>query len=156
MQFLCNATFCVMHIFLRNAKFARANFGYGPSLGYLGAILGPSWAHVGATLGYLGAILGSSWVFLGLLYLYFTARRSQSRFLKLAFCRCEMFVFGILLLWQFPELLLENPWGHLAPSWPILQAPWSHLGPYWAHIGPILGPSWAVLGLPWLSLHKIC
>ena len=31
---------------------------------YLGAILGPSWGHLGAISGHLGSILGTSWVYL--------------------------------------------------------------------------------------------
>ena len=120
--------------------------GYlGPSWGHLWAILEPLWANVGATMGYLGAILESSWVFLGLLYLCSTARRSQSRFLQLCFVDAKCFFFGIFLLWPCPELLLENPWGHLVLSWAILTPPWSYLGPYWAHLGPILGCPGAIL-----------
>ena len=133
-----------------NATFANANFEYGPSW----AILGPSWGYLGAILGYvgntmvyLGSILGPSWPFLGLLCLYFAARRSQSRFLKLVFRRREMLVFGILLPRLFPELLVEHPWGHLGPSC-------SHLGAILGYIGPILGPSWAFLGQSWPSLCK--
>ena len=42
----------------------------GAILGRLGAILGPSWGHlgvIGAILGHLGAILGPSWAILGYL-----------------------------------------------------------------------------------------
>ena len=129
-------------------------------MGHLWAILGlswghlgPVWSHLGLSWGYLGVILGLPGATLPLLY----CPPISVKIFAPAFCRCEMFVFGILLLWQFPELLLENPWGHLAPSWPILQAPWSHLGPYWAHLGPILGLPGAILAeltqnLPWQSL----
>ena len=113
----------------------------------------PSWAYFGATLGYLGAILGLSWACLGLLYLYITPRRSQSTFFAPAFCRCETLVFGILLPWLFPELLLENSWGHLGQSWAILQPPWSHLGLYWAHLGPISGLPGAILAEFMQTLH---
>ena len=93
---------------LRNAKFAGANFAYGLIFGYLGAILGLSWAYLGTTLGYLGAILGLCWAFRGLLYPYFLTSRSQSGFKKLVFRGCEMLVFGIPPPWLFPELLLEQ------------------------------------------------
>merc|ERR1712026_413790 len=55
------------------------------------------------------------------------------------------FFLGIFLLWPCPELLLENPWGHLGLSWAILMPPWNYLGPYWAQLGPILGCPAAIL-----------
>ena len=152
MQILCNANllskFCVM----QNLP------GQVLSTGHLGAILrpslGPSWGYLRPVLEPPWAILGLSWGHLGLSWCYFNLHfascRSQSRFvLKHLVRSCEMLVFGILPPWLFPELLLENPWGHLGPSWAIWKPPWSHVGPIlgrsWAHLGPILGLPGAIL-----------
>ena len=122
--------------------------------GCLGAILGLSWAYVGATLGHLGAILELFWAFLGLLYLDFPARRSQSGFQNLCFVDAKCLFFGILPPWLFPEPLLEHPGGHLGPSWPILKPPWSYLVPYWADLGTILGLPGAILAEVMQNLRR--
>ena len=101
------------------------NFGHhDPSwaiLGPLGAILEPSWGHLGAILGHLGAMSGPSWghlrPFQGYERSVKTKHREETQMTSQVSKMCtaprseHIFLFFCAILG-----ILESSWGHLGPS----------------------------------------
>ena len=97
-------------------------------LGPLGAILGPSWALLGAILGHSGPIPGPSWAS------------------KQAYNRCERYTayFGVTLdlSWGHSGAILGSIGVILGRSGAILKLLWGYLGAIPGHFGASLAPSW--------------
>ena len=97
-------------------------------LGPLGAILGSSWALLGAILGHSGPIPGPSWAS------------------KQAYNRCERYTayFGVTLdlSWGHSGAILGSIGVILGRSGAILKLLWGYLGAIPGHFGASLVPSW--------------
>ena len=144
---ICQGKFCVtqnlLGQILRNAKFAKANFAYGPSW----ATLGPSWNDLGAILRPFGRSLGLSWAILspscavpGPLYLYFPCCRSQSRFLNLCFVDAKCLFSESADLGCFQSYcwsILGAILGYLGPSCSHRGLSSAHLVPSCGHLGGV-------------------
>ena len=117
-------------------------------MGFLGAILGPSWAllgpswgplgppwgHLGVILAHLGDILGTSWAARG--HLQATCANLPPSWVKFA------------STWHL--------WGSiLRPSGPSPGSFLDRFGPTWAHSGPILKSSWRCPLPSWAKLRVL-
>ena len=107
------------------------------------AVLGPSWAALGALLGAVGAALGSSWAPLGAI-LGRSWEPSERSWSHLGGDRSKK---GGLLIPIAPSEAQKERLGAL------LGRSWSALGRSWGRLGALLGPSWGSLGPSWGHLE---